>query len=129
MGISASFSTVPRVLSQDEALRHVSNNAKYWAFYSSVFGGIVKDPRLMLIPSDDHGVHRGHAVFDTANMTPFAPGKLYGLSMHLDRLLRSASDAKILHPFTKDDLRLRVLGTVAASGQRESAFVRYWLTA
>lgn len=34
--------------------------------YSSVFGGIVTDPAAMFVPMDDHMVHRGHGVFDTA---------------------------------------------------------------
>ena len=33
------------------------------AVYSSVLGGIVTDPALMVLPLDDHMVHRGHAVF------------------------------------------------------------------
>ena len=39
---------------------------QYLAMYSSVFGGIVTDPAAMVIPMDDHMVHRGHGVFDTA---------------------------------------------------------------
>lgn len=38
----------------------------YLAMYSSVFGGIILDPAMMVIPIDDHMVHRGHGVFDTA---------------------------------------------------------------
>lgn len=38
----------------------------YPAMYSSVFGGIILDPAMMVIPIDDHMVHRGHGVFDTA---------------------------------------------------------------
>ena len=38
----------------------------YPAMYSSVFGGIVLDSAMMVIPIDDHMVHRGHGVFDTA---------------------------------------------------------------
>jgi len=34
--------------------------------YSSIFGGITTDPAAMVIPMDDHMVHRGHGVFDTA---------------------------------------------------------------
>lgn len=34
--------------------------------YSSIFGGIVTDTAAMVIPMDDHIVHRGHGVFDTA---------------------------------------------------------------
>lgn len=38
----------------------------YAAFYSSVLGGIVTDPALMVINMDDRMVHRGTGVFDTA---------------------------------------------------------------
>lgn len=31
------------------------------SFYSSLAGGIVTDPALMILPIDDHMVHRGHA--------------------------------------------------------------------
>ena len=52
------------------------------SFYSSVLGGIVTEPALMMLPVDDHMVHRGHSVFDTANVE----GRLcYGLGFHLDR--------------------------------------------
>ena len=34
--------------------------------YSSILGGITTDPAMMHIPLDDHMVHRGHGVFDTA---------------------------------------------------------------
>ncbi len=49
---------------------------KYWAFYSSQLGGIVTDPALMVIPFDDHMVHRGHGIFDTAGLVD---GKIYDL--------------------------------------------------
>lgn len=39
---------------------------RYLAMYSSVFGGITTDQAAMVIPMDDHMVHRGHGVFDTA---------------------------------------------------------------
>ncbi|XP_058767367.1 uncharacterized protein LOC131641055 isoform X3 [Vicia villosa] len=38
----------------------------YPAMYSSVYGGIILDPAMMVIPIDDYMVHRGHGVFDTA---------------------------------------------------------------
>ena len=49
---------------------------KYAAFYSSQLGGIVTDPALMVIPFDDHMVHRGHGIFDTAGLVD---GKIYDL--------------------------------------------------
>lgn len=39
---------------------------QFLAMYSSIFGGITTDPAVMVIPMDDHMIHRGHGVFDTA---------------------------------------------------------------
>ena len=93
--------------------------------YSSVLGGIVTDPALMILPLDDHIVHRGHAVFDTATLSR---GMLYQLDPHLDRLLRSAELARISLPFPKEQLRQIILDTAAASGKQDGS-VRYWLSA
>jgi 4-amino-4-deoxychorismate lyase len=60
---------------------------KYAAFYSSQLGGIVTDPSLMVIPFDDHMVHRGHGIFDTAGIVR---GRIYDLEAHLDRFMGSA---------------------------------------
>jgi 4-amino-4-deoxychorismate lyase len=99
--------------------------ANFYAMYSSVLGAIVTDPALMVLPLDDHMVHRGHGVFDTAAIVG---GKLYQLDRHLDRLLRSAALARIPLPFARDELRRIILDTAAASGRREAS-VRYWLSA
>ena len=48
---------------------HENAAENYLAFYSSRLGGITTDPALMVVPMDDHLVHRGHAVFDTTTMT------------------------------------------------------------
>jgi 4-amino-4-deoxychorismate lyase len=93
--------------------------------YSSVLGGIVTNPALMVLPLDDHMVHRGHAVFDTATLTR---GMLYQLDPHLDRLMQSAEGARIAPPFPRERLRKIILETAAASRQREAS-VRYWLSA
>jgi 4-amino-4-deoxychorismate lyase len=97
----------------------------FYAMYSSVLGGIVTDPALMVLPLDDHMVHRGHAVFDTATLTH---GMLYQLDPHLDRLIKSADGARIALPFSRAQLRQIILETAAASRQREGS-VRYWLSA
>jgi 4-amino-4-deoxychorismate lyase len=96
----------------------------FYAMYSSVLGGIVTDPALMLLPFDDHMVHRGHAVFDTAMVTN---GMMYQLDAHLERFLRSAEMARIPLPFPPERLRQIILDTAAASGRREAS-VRYWLS-
>src|SRR5215475_3714859 len=97
----------------------------FYSMYSSVLGGIVTDPALMVLPLDDHMVHRGHAVFDTATLTH---GMLYQLDPHLDRLIKSADGARISLPFPRARLRQIILETAAASRQREGS-VRYWLSA
>ncbi len=98
---------------------------KFFAMYSSVVGGIVTDPALMVLPLDDHMVHRGHGVFDTATLTH---GMLYQLDAHLDRLLRSADLAHITLPFAREQMRQIILDTAAASRLHEGS-VRYWLSA
>ena len=97
----------------------------FYAMYSSILGGIVTDPALMVVPLDDHMVHRGHAVFDTATLTH---GMLYQLDAHLDRLIKSAEGARIPLPFPRQQLRQIILETAAAS-QRRDGSVRYWLSA
>ena len=72
------------VLERLRALRS-RQPVKYTAFYSSQLGGIVTDPALMVIPFDDHMVHRGHGIFDTAGIVN---GKIYDLEAHLDRFLQ-----------------------------------------
>ncbi len=99
--------------------------SNFHAMYSSVLGGIVTDPAYMVLPLDDHMVHRGHAVFDTAMIVN---GNLYQLDAHLERLLRSAEMARLSLPYPPTQLRQIIIDTAAASGQR-SASVRYWLSA
>src|SRR3989449_8584510 len=118
------------LFSVDDAIRrlHQTVHAKasnFYAMYSSALGGIVTDPALMVLPLDDHMVHRGHSVFDTATLTG---GMLYQLDPHLDRLLRSAELARVPLPFPREELRQIILDTAAASRQREGS-VRYWLSA
>ena len=122
------------VLTRDEAIARLQDavHAKasnFYAMYSSALGGIVTDPALMVLPLDDHMVHRGHSVFDTATLTG---GMLYQLDPHLDRLLRSAELAWEINPgapyVAREELRQIILDTAAASRQREGS-VRYWLSA
>ncbi|XP_050208562.1 D-amino-acid transaminase, chloroplastic isoform X2 [Mercurialis annua] len=93
--------------------------------YSSVFGGITTDPSAMVIPIDDHMVHRGHGVFDTAAITD---GHLYELDQHLNRILKSASMAKINLPFDRESIRRILIQTVSAS-KCQIGSLRYWLSA
>src|SRR5918996_143641 len=96
----------------------------YWAFYSSQLGGIVTDPALMVIPFDDHMVHRGHGIFDTAALVN---GKIYDLEAHLDRFLLSAQRSKLRLPGSREEIRDIIVQTTAVSNRRDGS-IRYWLS-
>src|SRR6185503_7113617 len=124
-----SVSTPLPVLAADEvltALRALRERqpVKFSAFYSSQLGGIVTDPALMVIPFDDHMVHRGHGIFDTAGLVG---GKIYHLEAHLDRFLLSAERSKLRLPGSRQEIRDIIVTTAAVSGQRDGA-IRYWLS-
>jgi 4-amino-4-deoxychorismate lyase len=111
------------VVAQLRALR-ARQPVTYRAFYSSQLGGVVTDPALMVLPFDDHMVHRGHGIFDTAALVN---GKLYDLEAHLDRFLLSAERSKLTLPVSRSEMRDIIIKTTAASGRREGS-IRYWLS-
>ena len=97
---------------------------KFAAFFSSQLGGIVTDPALMVIPFDDHMVHRGHGIFDTGALVN---GKIYDLEAHLDRFFASAGRSRLAMPASRAELRDIIVRTAAVSGVRDGA-IRYWLS-
>jgi len=86
--------------------------ANYYAFYSSVLGGVVTDPVLMQVPVDDHLVHRGDGVFDTFKCVGRAA---YNLDAHLKRLIRSAEEIALAWPGGLEAIRETVLQTLAVA--------------
>lgn len=105
------------VLSAAQVLEHIlsqkieTSAAK--ACYLSWFGGIVTDPRLMLIPLDDHMVHRGDGVFEAIK---FKNKKPYLLEPHLKRLQDSAGAISLSIPGGLDEVENRVRDVVEVSG-------------
>src|SRR6266545_8392842 len=118
-----------QILSADDVLSHMRalrsrQPVNYSAFYSSQLGGIVTDPALMVIPFDDHMVHRGHGIFDTAGLVD---GKIYDLEAHLDRFLLSATRSRLRLPGSREAIRDIIVKTAAISGRRDGS-IRYWLS-
>jgi 4-amino-4-deoxychorismate lyase len=118
-----------RVLTADDVVAglrglRTKQPVKFSAFYSSQLGGIVTDPALMVIPFDDHMVHRGHGIFDTAGLVN---GRIYDLEAHLDRFLGSAERSRLRLAGSREDMRQIIVRTTAASGLRDGA-IRYWLS-
>ncbi len=85
----------------------------FLAFYDHRIRAVVTNPRLMLIPLDDHLVHRGDGVFETLK---FVDGKLYQLDAHLDRLRNSAETIFIGPPAPWKDIKNIVVDVARASG-------------
>ena len=120
--------TVPLLTAEDvmarlKALR-TRQPVRYDAFYSSQLGGVVTDPSLMVIPFDDHMVHRGHGIFDTAGLVN---GKIYDLDAHLDRFWLSAERSRLKLPAPREEVRDIIIRTTALSKAREGS-IRYWLS-
>lgn len=90
--------------------------------YSSWLGGIVKDPSMMLIPVDDHLVHRGDGVFEAFKCQH---KRIYLLEEHLDRLEKSAAALSLPWPHSRAEMREIIIQTVRASGLSEAVLRLY----
>jgi len=82
------------------------------AFYEHRMGAICKDTRYLLVPLDDHLVHRGDGIFESLSL---AQGKILELDAHMERLQRSAEALEILAPLPWDDL-CEIIIEVAKAG-------------
>lgn len=98
-------------------LRHPYQRS-YLAMYSSVFGGMVTDPALMMVPIDDHLVHRGDGVFETMKCVD---GAIYNLGAHLDRLEHSAAGIHLRIPEPRQALEQLMVETARAGKERTCA--------
>ena len=86
------------------------------AFHDHRVGGICTDPRLLLVPLDDHLCHRGDGVFESIR---YRQRRLFQLDLHLARLRRSADAIRLAPPCPWDDLRGRIIAVARAGGQDE----------
>ena len=102
----------------------VPYHENYLAMYSSWYGGIVLDPALMMVPVDDHLVHRGDGVFEAFKCVG---GRIYGLERHLDRLERSARGIFIDLPCDRATLTGIIRATVRAAEVRD-AMIRLFVS-
>ncbi len=106
-----------------EILRR-SYHTTYYAMYSSVYGGIVTDPRLMMIPIDDHMVHRGDGVFEALKAVD---GNIYNLTAHLDRLANSARGIELNLPVSLDELQ-RIIIETAQVAKHPTCMIRIYVS-
>ncbi|WP_319467276.1 aminotransferase class IV [uncultured Pseudodesulfovibrio sp.] len=117
-----------KVASRDEYLEAMlaverPGHAKIHAFYEHRVGMICTDPDLMLMPWDDHLVHRGDGVFEAMK---FVDGKLYQLDPHLERMKRSSASIFLNPPCSWEEIRELILDVCRAGG-KDSGMLRVFL--
>jgi len=93
------------------------------AFYDHRLGVIGTDPRLLLVPTDDHLVHRGDGVFETLKCVG---RRLYQVGPHFARMARSAA-AIFLEPPCPWEAVARLAVDVCRAGGADDCLVRVLL--
>ncbi len=118
------------ILSREQALTSLLQKTnsfwpQYYAFYSSWFGGIIKNPGpLMLVPMDDHMVHRGDGVFEAIKTKD---RKIYQLPAHIERLFESAEKISLQCTYSSAEIQELVLQTVRVADESD-CLIRLFLS-
>jgi branched-chain amino acid aminotransferase len=120
--------TLP-ILSFDQVIDRLLSMKKnyfpqYLALYSSWYGGIVTDPALMLLPLDDHMVHRGDGVFEVFKCTDW---NIYALARHLDRMKRSMKASYLELPVSEERL-IEIIRDTVLAGNNGNCLVRLFVS-
>ncbi len=83
------------------------------AFYEHRMGAICRESKLMLVPLDDHLVHRGDGVFESLRM---AEGRILQMDAHIGRLKDSAAVIGLTPPCPWEEIRTILLEVARAAG-------------
>jgi len=97
---------------------------QYLALYSSWYGGVITDPALMLLPVDDHMVHRGDGVFEVFKCVDW---NIYALAGHLDRM-KSSMRASFLEPPVDDERLTEIIRRTVLAGNNGNCLVRLFIS-
>jgi branched-subunit amino acid aminotransferase/4-amino-4-deoxychorismate lyase len=120
---SISILTTEQILSNLKTRSHPSWN-HYHAYFSTWLGGIVTDPALMMLPMDDHMVHRGDGVFEALK----AVGRrVFLMKEHLARLELSAARIGIALPFQVTEIEDIIFQTLKVA-DRSDVLVRLFIS-
>lgn len=96
----------------------------YYALYSSWWDGITTEPNLMVVPLDDHMVHRGDGLFETFKCVD---GAVYNLAAHWQRLERGAQRISLPLRWSREDIG-RLLRDVLHAGGHKDAMIRIFVS-
>ncbi|KAF7836686.1 D-amino-acid transaminase, chloroplastic-like [Senna tora] len=86
------------------------------------------DFRVHVFSSSSELLEKLHKKWNLEEKQRFTAMHIYGLDVHLDRFLRSATKAKISSPFSQSALRSILIQLTAASKCKRGT-MRYWLSA
>ncbi|MBQ4616426.1 MAG: aminotransferase class IV [Mailhella sp.] len=81
------------------------------AFYEHRMGAICTDARFLLVPLDDHMVHRGDAIFESLTLLQ---GRVLQLDAHLARMRGSAEKLELNPSCSWEDVREIILDVARA---------------
>lgn len=95
-----------------EKLKAFQKDRAYRAMYSSIFEGTVTQPDLMIIPIDDHMVHRGDGIFEALR---FSSKGVFLFNEHIDRLFVSADYISLNMPWDKSEIKALCEAVIQAS--------------
>ncbi len=96
----------------------------YLAHYSTYWNAILTDPRLLLMPVDDHMVHRGDGVFEAFRLIE---NNFYLLPQHLERLRISAEAIGLSVPWSTQEITL-LLMELAKVAQEPNLIFRFFVS-
>lgn len=117
------------LLNEEDLISRLKSNknplyADCYAFYSSWYGGIIKSPEYLMLPLDDHLVHRGDGVFEAMKAVQ---RHVYLMDEHLKRLFRSAQSLYLETIQTYDEIKNIVIETLRVAN-RDNALIRIFLS-
>ena len=98
--------------------------ANYLAMYSSWYGGIITVPALMMIPLDDHMVHRGDGVFEAFKCMGW---NIYALDRHLERMTRSLAASTLTSPVERERL-VEIIRETVRAGNSADCIIRLFIS-
>lgn len=98
--------------------------ANYYAMYSSWWDAITTEPNLMVVPVDDHMVHRGDGLFETCKCVE---GAIYNLEAHLARLEGGAKTIALKMPWSREEIQ-QIISAVLRTGGHRDALVRIFVS-
>lgn len=105
-----------------EALSQHNVSRPYSVMYSSLIEAFVKDPELMLVPIDDHMVHRGDGVFEAM---VFYGENVFNRDPHLERLQFSCDQIGLALPKSLVEVSKLIDQCIELSEQEEGVVRLY----